>query len=276
MTTSEFPPGPISENDLREAWNQQADQFDQWDSLESYEQLAWAQIRAIAADRAQQEAPTPIDLDALLSPDGGYERGPGTMDDAQLVTDHHGGNEQWWEPMDGCDSLNNALWKIRKRILPHLRPAIAGIDVPGGDGDYGGLQELCDAEGVDVRIGAPLLRRARAAWGSTAPAPDPPTPPTQGEPSDELVAQWIAEVWHEGTPVQVAASDLHLASRAAEWGARAALEIVAQWIAEGEQAPGEVRYEFSLIDDHDIEQAAGSARRWRRPYRRASTISACI
>lgn len=40
------------------------------------------------------------------------------------------------------------------------------------------------------------------------------------EPSDELVAQWIAEVWHEGTPVRVAASDLHLASKAAEWGAR--------------------------------------------------------
>lgn len=40
------------------------------------------------------------------------------------------------------------------------------------------------------------------------------------QPSDELVAKWIAEVWHEGTPVRVAASDLHLASRAAEWGAR--------------------------------------------------------
>jgi hypothetical protein len=40
------------------------------------------------------------------------------------------------------------------------------------------------------------------------------------QPSDELVATWIAEVWHEGTPVRVAASDLHLASRAAEWGAR--------------------------------------------------------
>ena len=39
-------------------------------------------------------------------------------------------------------------------------------------------------------------------------------------PPPELVEEWIAEVWHEGTPVQVSASDLHLASKAAEWGAR--------------------------------------------------------
>ena len=39
-------------------------------------------------------------------------------------------------------------------------------------------------------------------------------------PPPELVEEWIAQVWHEGTPVQVSASDLHLASKAAEWGAR--------------------------------------------------------
>ena len=33
-------------------------------------------------------------------------------------------------------------------------------------------------------------------------------------PPPELVQQWIAEIWHEGTPVQVAQSDLHLATRA--------------------------------------------------------------
>ena len=40
----------------------------------------------------------------------------------------------------------------------------------------------------------------------------------------ELVQQWIAEIWHEGTPVQVAHSDLHLATRAAQWGADQELE----------------------------------------------------
>ena len=37
-------------------------------------------------------------------------------------------------------------------------------------------------------------------------------------PPPSLVQQWIAEIWHEGTPVQVAQSDLHLATRAAAWG----------------------------------------------------------
>jgi len=34
----------------------------------------------------------------------------------------------------------------------------------------------------------------------------------------ELVEGWISEIWHDGTPVRVAASDLHLANEAAQWG----------------------------------------------------------
>ena len=37
-------------------------------------------------------------------------------------------------------------------------------------------------------------------------------------PPRELVKEWIAEIWHDGTPVQVAQSDLHLADRATKWG----------------------------------------------------------
>ena len=37
-------------------------------------------------------------------------------------------------------------------------------------------------------------------------------------PPDELVEKWITEIWHEGTPVRVAASDLHIAAQAAQWG----------------------------------------------------------
>jgi len=49
-------------------------------------------------------------------------------------------------------------------------------------------------------------------------------------PPRELVRQWIAEIWHEGTPVQVAQSDLHLAARAAQWGANAELEACCKCI----------------------------------------------
>ena len=51
------PPGPLSEHDLIQQWNNQADKFNQWDSLDTCEQLAWAQIRAIAADRSRPAAP---------------------------------------------------------------------------------------------------------------------------------------------------------------------------------------------------------------------------
>ena len=43
-------------------------------------------------------------------------------------------------------------------------------------------------------------------------------------PPPELVQQWVAEIWHEGTSVQVAQSDLHIAARAAQWGADQELE----------------------------------------------------
>lgn len=68
-----------------------------------------------------------------------------------------------------------------------------------------------------------VIKHARAVLAADADGPavqsrEPAS--VVGELSYELVAQWMAEVWHEGTPVRVAASDLHLASRAAEWGAR--------------------------------------------------------
>ncbi len=63
-------PGPFSEYELREQWNAQADEFNQWESLDSCEQLAWAQTRAIAADRFLPPVakPTPVDLAALHDP----------------------------------------------------------------------------------------------------------------------------------------------------------------------------------------------------------------
>jgi len=43
-------------------------------------------------------------------------------------------------------------------------------------------------------------------------------------PPPELVEKWMAEIWHEGTPVRVAASDLHIATQAARWGYEQAIK----------------------------------------------------
>jgi hypothetical protein len=48
-------------------------------------------------------------------------------------------------------------------------------------------------------------------------------------PPPELVQQWVAEIWHEGTPVRVALSDEHIATRAAAWGADQELEACCEW-----------------------------------------------
>jgi hypothetical protein len=53
---------------------------------------------------------------------------------------------------------------------------------------------------------------------------DPITPPP------ELVEQWVAEIWHEGTPVRVALSDEHIATRAAQWGADCELNACCEWV----------------------------------------------
>jgi hypothetical protein len=49
-------------------------------------------------------------------------------------------------------------------------------------------------------------------------------------PSPELVKQWVAEIWHEGTPVRVSLSDEHIATRAAQWGADQELEACCEYL----------------------------------------------
>jgi hypothetical protein len=56
-------------------------------------------------------------------------------------------------------------------------------------------------------------------------------------PPPELVQQWVAEIWHEGTPVRVSLSDEHIATRAAQWGAdqelEACLDQLQRWGIQG-------------------------------------------
>jgi hypothetical protein len=48
-------------------------------------------------------------------------------------------------------------------------------------------------------------------------------------PPPEMVKQWVAEVWHEGTPVQLSLSDMHIAGQAATWGYQTKLEQQRRW-----------------------------------------------
>jgi len=54
-------------------------------------------------------------------------------------------------------------------------------------------------------------------------------------PPPELVQQWVAEIWHEGTPVRVALSDEHIATRAAQWGADCELVACCKWLNGGSE-----------------------------------------
>jgi hypothetical protein len=58
-TSEQIPPGLYSEHELQTQWNTQADEYNKWESLDSSEQLAWAQVRAIAADRNGRPAAPP-------------------------------------------------------------------------------------------------------------------------------------------------------------------------------------------------------------------------
>jgi hypothetical protein len=92
----------------------------------------------------------------------------------------------WREWMESDGSLANAHFELAELLraaisrygTTHPRPIpnpapVPGVDFPGPDGDWGGIQELCEAEGVDPAIGIPLLVRAREAWQLTHPRPIP-------------------------------------------------------------------------------------------------------
>jgi len=77
-------------------------------------------------------------------------------------------------------------------------------------------------------------------------------------PPDELVQGWMTEIWHEGTPVRVAASDLHIAAQAARWGADQ------QKIRSGPESPLVER-----VADAIVEQATSAGIVNDRPARAA-------
>ena len=64
-TAEDILPGLLTESDLRQSWNTQAevDEYNDWDSLSANEQLAWAQTSAIAALKAEPHRMQPTDHD---------------------------------------------------------------------------------------------------------------------------------------------------------------------------------------------------------------------
>lgn len=70
-------------------------------------------------------------------------------------------------------------------------------------------------------------------------------------PSPELVQQWWAEIWHEGTPKFKLHCEEHIATCAAQWGADQELEACRAYLL---TRPGE---------DHGI--LADELRAYRRP-----------
>ena len=49
-------------------------------------------------------------------------------------------------------------------------------------------------------------------------------------PPPEMVEKWVSEIWHEGTPVRVAASDIYIATEAYRAGADQELEACCKWL----------------------------------------------
>jgi hypothetical protein len=99
LTPDDIPPGPLSEDDLRQRWNREADKYNQWESLDSCEQLAWAQALAIRADRhaaalkpkPAEQRPTDEDLYDLAAEFNG-----------DPVPAMRGALELWGNPLQGA------------------------------------------------------------------------------------------------------------------------------------------------------------------------------
>ena len=49
-------------------------------------------------------------------------------------------------------------------------------------------------------------------------------------PPPELVQQWVAELWQEGTPKFELHLATHIATRSAQWGADQELEACCEWV----------------------------------------------
>jgi len=201
LTSDDIPPGPLSEDDLRQRWNQQADKYNQWESLDSCEQLAWAQALAIRADRhaaalkakPAEQRPTDEDLYDLAAEFNG-----------DPVPAMRGALELWGNPLQGAPEPGENL----------ATPSAPPPQTPPTDdawrelvSEIARVQHVAAGEGQGARFD---LAKAVELWRHPAAPPEPET--LAARPLLERVAK-LGDVIGRQTVAQVQ----QLANQAAAW-----------------------------------------------------------
>jgi hypothetical protein len=195
-------PGPFSEHDLREQWNAQADQFNQWESLDSSEQLAWAQTRAIAAQAAAQaEGPSLDDVADLCQEFGFHLDSDGALFAADVFRA---------PPLSPLPMLRDMITAaITRWPAPVAQPAAQPVDMANlmrliegvdplapGDPDADHVERLAEIiREVDGRheLGVTILAEQILAHPGFSGCHDGPVaPPAQGEVNEsEQPIKWV-------------------------------------------------------------------------------------
>jgi hypothetical protein len=118
----------LSADDLKTAWNAQADAANSWDELGIDEIVWFAQQQALARwgrPAIEPEGPPAVMTSALLHP--AYEPDDGSADGAQMV------GMAWWRPVMGCDSLQLVVDNARNILRSRWgRPAVKPVPVSEG------------------------------------------------------------------------------------------------------------------------------------------------
>jgi hypothetical protein len=184
-TSNDIPAGPLSEHELREQWNQQADEHNQWESLDSEEQLAWAQVRAIAMERkaallaesdAGDETGRILRLAEIIRDvDGNHDKGAAAL--AESILSHPGIRSVGLDakpvaanaPGPSLDDLARLCEKHEfhyeddyslQCLLNMVRDAIlrwSGLAAPPADGEVAELVRLLNAEASEDLVSNHLL-----------------------------------------------------------------------------------------------------------------------
>ena len=228
--SDDMPPGPFTEDDLRRAWNQQSDDLNQWDSLGSDEQLAWAQVQAIDADRAalkiepEGESPRPDGdwfIVALLAQDmrsrGLAEQvaGDELLKLANNKRSQFGNHATPPAPAAPVDDGPVAVALIEAESA--LADVAEGEAVsPRADGCLHWAEARCTEALAAIR---PVMRRHGIRTSDLAPAPTPPP----ADPADGLVER-VANAMGPSTQAAMDTGELPFGN------AYAASREVADWL----------------------------------------------
>ena len=138
FVATDIPPGPYSEHDLRQRWS--AQNADNWDDMELYEQLAFAQVQAIEADRGRADPTTSAPaLPPALVLDGG--------DGVRIEATNH--KRTSWAIRDGLRCLNSSgEWEPEPHPSSRFADFLGHTRWPSAKAAWAALLEYRAAEGV--------------------------------------------------------------------------------------------------------------------------------